>query len=136
AAAHARGRMLDAFSYDGGFALRAAGVCDEVVALDVAEDAVRRIERNAARSGLENVRARAANAFDFLREAERAGERFDTIVLDPPAFAKNRASLPRALAGYKEINLRALKMLTRGGTLVSCSCSYHVSEELLLDVVR
>jgi 23S rRNA (cytosine1962-C5)-methyltransferase len=85
---------------------------------------------------LRNVRATVANAFDFLREAERAGERFDTIVLDPPGFARNRAALPRALGGYKEINLRALKMLNPGGTLVTCSCSYPVSEELLLEVVQ
>jgi 23S rRNA (cytosine1962-C5)-methyltransferase len=135
-AEYARGRMLDAFSYDGGFALRAARRVDEVVALDVADDAVARIERNAARNRLVNVRARAENAFDHLREAERAGERFDTIVLDPPAFARNRASVPKALSGYNEINLRALKLLHRGGTLVSCSCSYHVSEAMLLDVVE
>ena len=136
AAEAARGRLLDCFSYDGGFALRMARRVSEALALDISDDAVARIARNAARNGLDNVRAEQSNAFDFLRAAERAGERFDIIVLDPPAFAKNRASLPRALAGYKEINLRALKMLTRGGTLVSCSCSYHVSEELLLDVVR
>jgi 23S rRNA (cytosine1962-C5)-methyltransferase len=135
AAAYARGRLLDAFSYDGGFALRAASRVDEAVVLDAAHDAVARIERNAARNRLANVRARTVNAFDFLREAERAGERFDTIVLDPPAFAKSRASVAKALAGYKEINLRALKLLHRGGTLVSCSCSYHVSEAMLLDVV-
>jgi 23S rRNA (cytosine1962-C5)-methyltransferase len=136
AAAYARGRLLDAFSYDGGFALRAASRVDEAVVLDAAHDAVARIERNAARNRLANVRARTVNAFDFLREAERAGERFDTIVLDPPAFAKSRASVAKALAGYKEINLRALKLLHRGGTLVSCSCSYHVSEAMLLDVVE
>jgi 23S rRNA (cytosine1962-C5)-methyltransferase len=136
AAAYARGRLLDAFSYDGGFALRAASRVDEAVVLDAAHDAVARIERNAAQNRLANVRARTVNAFDFLREAERAGERFDTIVLDPPAFAKSRASVAKALAGYKEINLRALKLLHRGGTLVSCSCSYHVSEAMLLDVVE
>jgi len=136
AAGYAHGRMLDAFSYDGGFALRAARACDEAIALDVAADAVARIERNAARAGLENVSAQVANAFDFLREAERAGERFDTIVLDPPAFAKSRETVRKALSGYKEINLRALKLLRVGGTLVTCSCSYHVSEETLLGVVE
>ncbi len=82
-----------------------------------------------------NVEFREANVFDALREMEAAGERFDTIVLDPPAFAKNRASLKSALRGYKEINLRALKLLNRGGVLVTCTCSYHVSEELFLESV-
>jgi 23S rRNA (cytosine1962-C5)-methyltransferase len=136
AAEPAHGRLLDCFSYDGGFALRLARRVTEAVAIDISQDAVARTERNAARNGFDHLRARQANAFDFLRESERNGERFDTIVLDPPAFAKNRESLPRALAGYKEINLRALKILNPGGTLVSCSCSYHVGEDLLLDVVR
>jgi len=136
AAGYARGRLLDCFSYDGGFALELAARCTEAIALDISEEAVARIARNAERNGLRNVRATVANAFDFLREAERAGERFDTIVLDPPGFARNRAALPRALGGYKEINLRALKMLNPGGTLVTCSCSYPVSEELLLEVVQ
>ena len=136
AARYARGRMLDAFSYNGGFALQMARSAEEVVALDISEDAVARITANAERNHLSQVHARVANAFDFLREAERRGERFDTIVLDPPAFAKNKASLPRALSGYKEINLRAFKMLAAGGTLVSCSCSYHVSEEMLARTVH
>ena len=75
------------------------------------------------------------NVFDELRELERAGERFDTIVLDPPAFAKNKASIRKAMSGYKEINLRALKLLKPGGFLVTCSCSYNVSEEMFVDVV-
>jgi len=136
AAGYACGRMLDAFSYDGGFALRAARACDEAIVLDVAADAVARTLRNASRSGIGNLRAEVANAFDFLREAERGGERFDTIVLDPPAFAKSRETVAKALGGYKEINLRALKLLRPGGTLVTCSCSYHVSEEALLGVVQ
>jgi 23S rRNA (cytosine1962-C5)-methyltransferase len=136
AAEPAHGRLLDCFSYDGGFALRLARRVTEAVAIDISQDAVARTRRNAARNGFDNVRAHQANAFDFLRQAERNRQRFDTIVLDPPAFAKNRQSLPRALAGYKEINLRALKILNPGGTLVTCSCSYHVGEELLLDVVR
>jgi 23S rRNA (cytosine1962-C5)-methyltransferase len=136
AAEPARGRLLDCFSYDGGFALRLARRVTEAIAVDISQDAVARIGRNAARNGFDNLRAHQANAFDFLREAERNRQRFDTIVLDPPAFAKNRQSLPRALAGYKEINLRALKILNPEGTLVTCSCSYHVGEELLLDVVR
>jgi 23S rRNA (cytosine1962-C5)-methyltransferase len=135
AARYARGRVLDGFSYGGGFALELARTATEVVAIDISEAAVTAIARNAERNGISNVRARVGNAFDFLREAERAGERFDTIVLDPPAFARNRQTVRRALAGYKEINLRALKLLGAGGTLVTCSCSYHVGESLLLDVV-
>ena len=106
AARYARGRLLDAFSYNGGFALALAPKCDEVVAIDISEDAVARIRTNAERNGLANVRARAMNVFDELRELERRGERFDTIVLDPPAFAKNKAAVQKALSGYKEINLR------------------------------
>ena len=135
AAQYARGRLLDTFSYNGGFALALAPKCDEVIAIDISEDAVARIRLNAERNALANVQARAMNVFDELRELERRGERFDTIVLDPPAFAKNRASVPKALSGYKEINLRALKLLNPGGFLVSCSCSYNVSEAAFADVI-
>jgi 23S rRNA (cytosine1962-C5)-methyltransferase len=136
AAGYARGRSLDCFSYDGGFALELSQRSTDAIAVDISEDAVGWIARNAERNGLRNIRATVANAFDFLREAERAGERFDTIVLDPPAFARNRATLPKALGGYKEINLRALKILNPGGTLVTCSCSYPMTEERLLEVVQ
>jgi 23S rRNA (cytosine1962-C5)-methyltransferase len=135
AARYARGRALDAFSYHGGFALALAPKCDEVAAIDISEEAVARIRMNAERNGLPQVQARAMNVFDELRELERRGERFDTIVLDPPAFAKNKASVPKALSGYKEINLRALKLLTPGGYLVTCSCSYNVSEGEFADVL-
>jgi len=135
AARYAKGRLLDAFSYNGGFALALAPACSEVLAVDISEDAVARIAANAARNGASNVQARAMNVFDELRELERRGERFDTIVLDPPAFAKNRASVPKALSGYKEINLRALKLLTPGGILVTCSCSYNVGEAAFADVL-
>jgi 23S rRNA (cytosine1962-C5)-methyltransferase len=135
AAQYARGRMLDAFSYNGGFALALAPACDEVLAIDISEDAVARIRVNAERNGLPQVQARAMNVFDELRELERRGERFDTIVLDPPAFAKNKASIPKALSGYKEINLRALKLLAPGGFLITCSCSYNVSEGDFADVL-
>ncbi len=128
AAAYAHGRALDTFSYNGGFALALAPRCDEVLAIDISDDAVARIRENLERNGITNVQARAMNVFDELRELERRGERFDTIVLDPPAFAKNKAAVPKALSGYKEINLRALKLLTPGGYLVTCSCSYNVSE--------
>lgn len=135
AAAYARGRLFDGFSYNGGFALRLAGACDEVVAVDISADAVARIEANARRNGAGNVRAVEANVFDELRRLEREGERFDTIVLDPPAFAKNKASVERATAGYREINLRALRLLAPGGCLVTCSCSYHVDEAAFAQVI-
>jgi 23S rRNA (cytosine1962-C5)-methyltransferase len=135
AAQYARGRLLDTFSYNGGFALALAPACDEVLAIDISEDAVARIRQNAERNGLTNVQARAMNVFDELRELERRGERFDTIVLDPPAFAKNKAAVPKALSGYKEINLRALKLLAPGGFLITCSCSYNVSEGAFADVI-
>jgi 23S rRNA (cytosine1962-C5)-methyltransferase len=135
AARYASGRLLDAFSYNGGFALALAPQCDEVIAVDISEDAVARIRLNAQRNGLNNVQARAMNVFDELRELERSGEQFDTIVLDPPAFAKNKAAVPKALSGYKEINLRGLKLLKPGGYLVTCSCSYNVSESVFADVI-
>lgn len=128
AARHARGRAFDGFSYTGAFALQMAPACDEVEAVDVSESAAASVGRNAEINGVANVRARAANVFDALRDHDRAGERFDTIVLDPPAFAKNRGAAPRALAGYKEINLRALRILSPGGALITSSCSYHVDE--------
>src|SRR4029079_14769339 len=109
--------------------------CDSVLAVDISDDAVARIRENAARNGFANVEARAMNVFDELRELERKGTRFDTIVLDPPAFAKNKASVNKALSGYKEINLRALKLLAPGGFLVTCSCSYNVSEGDFADVL-
>jgi 23S rRNA (cytosine1962-C5)-methyltransferase len=136
AARYARGRVLDAFSYNGGFALALAPHADEVLALDISADAVRRIGRNAEANGIRNVTAREVNVFDELRHFERTGERFDTIVLDPPAFAKNKASVPKALSGYKDINLRALRILNPGGTLITCSCSYNVDEALFLDVLH
>jgi 23S rRNA (cytosine1962-C5)-methyltransferase len=134
AAQYARGRLLDAFSYNGGFALALAATCTEVVAIDISEDAVARIRANAANNGVA-LEARAMNVFDELRELERRGERFDTIVLDPPAFAKNKAAVKKALSGYKEINLRALKLLPPGGFLITCSCSYNVSEAAFADVL-
>ena len=135
AAQYARGRLLDGFSYHGGFALRLARGCDRVEALDISADAVARIIENAARNGLSNVQAREANVFDELRHLEKRGERFDTIVLDPPAFAKNKASIEKALAGYKDINLRALRLLNPGGYLITCSCSYNVDEATFAEVI-
>jgi 23S rRNA (cytosine1962-C5)-methyltransferase len=106
-----------------------------VIGIDISADAVAAARRNAEINALDNVEFREANVFDALRELEAAGERFDVIVLDPPAFAKNRASLKAAIRGYKEINLRALKLLNANGVLVTCTCSYHVSEELFLEIV-
>jgi 23S rRNA (cytosine1962-C5)-methyltransferase len=127
---YAHGRLLDCFSYNGGFALRLAKRCPEAEAVEISADAVARIRSNAERNGVPHLQVREANAFDDLRRLERAGERFDTIVLDPPAFAKNKAAVPNALAGYKEINLRAMRLLKPGGYLVTCSCSYNVNEEM------
>jgi 23S rRNA (cytosine1962-C5)-methyltransferase len=120
--------MLDCFSYHGAFALQLADRCESVVALDVSEEAVGHIRSNAARNGIANVEARLANVFDALRQLERDRERFDTIVLDPPAFAKSKDAVEKAWAGYKEINLRAMKLLRPGGVLVTCTCSYHIDE--------
>jgi 23S rRNA (cytosine1962-C5)-methyltransferase len=136
AASHyARGRLLDCFSYNGAFAMSLAKHCSEVVAIDASADAVTRITQNAALNGVTNVTAREANVFDELRHFEQRGERFQTIVLDPPAFAKNKAAVEKALAGYKDINLRALRILEPGGVLVTCSCSYNVDEPMFLQVL-
>jgi len=135
AAQYASGRLLDTFSYNGGFALALAPKCEDVLAIDISEEAVARITVNAERNGATNVVARAMNVFDELRELERRGAQFNTIVLDPPAFAKNKAAVRKALSGYKEINLRALKLLAPGGFLVTCSCSYNVSEGDFADVI-
>ncbi|MQA31116.1 MAG: methyltransferase domain-containing protein [Luteitalea sp.] len=134
AALYGRGRLLDCFSYNGGFALRLAPQCRETIAFDISEDAVARIRQNAVRNGI-TVDARVGNVFDELRGLERLRQRFDTIVLDPPAFAKTKTAVSKATAGYKEINLRALKLLNPGGILVTCSCSYHVSEAAFAEIV-
>ena len=134
AARYARGRLLDCFSYHGGFALKLARTCRDTMAFDISEDAVVRLRQNAERNRVA-IDARVGNVFDELRGLERLKERFDTIVLDPPAFAKSKAAVPKAVSGYKEINLRALKLLNPGGTLVTCSCSYHVNEAAFGEVV-
>ena len=135
AARYAHGKVLDCFSYNGGFALALSPHAETVEALDVSAEAVSRISANAAANRLTNVSAREANVFDELRHLERDGARYDTIVLDPPAFAKNKASIPNALAGYKEINLRALHLLNPDGYLVTCSCSYNVNEAMFAETV-
>ncbi|MCC7008688.1 MAG: class I SAM-dependent rRNA methyltransferase [Acidobacteria bacterium] len=136
AAEYARGRVLDAFCYQGGFALQMARRAEQVLAIDSSAAAVAATREQARLNGLENVEAREANVFDELRELASSGREFDAIVLDPPAFAKNRASVDRAVAGYKEINLRAMHLLAPGGHLITCSCSYNVDEPLFLGVLQ
>jgi 23S rRNA (cytosine1962-C5)-methyltransferase len=128
ARSYAKGRVLDGFTYNGGFGLQVAAQADELLAVDVSTEAVARVQRNAALNGIANVTAREANVFDFLHDLDARGERFDTVILDPPAFAKSKSAVEKARRGYKEINLRALKILRPGGCLITCSCSYHVHE--------
>jgi len=132
---YARGRGLDGFCYTGGFALAMAGRCDSVVGVETSAEALQTAARSQKLNGIANVEWREANCFDFLKAADQRGERFDTIVLDPPAFARQKSSRESALRGYNELNLRALKMLNSGGYLITCSCSYHVSEYDLLKTV-
>ncbi|HVO12418.1 MAG TPA: class I SAM-dependent rRNA methyltransferase [Vicinamibacteria bacterium] len=126
---YARGRALDCFTYDGGFALQMAALCDGVTAVDLSAESLERVGANAAANEIGNLTSTNANVFDLLRSLDEAGERFDTVVLDPPAFAKSRDAVARAERGYKEINLRALRILKPGGCLFTCSCSYHVHED-------
>ena len=123
------GHALDLFTYHGSFALHLARRAAAVTAVDSSGDALARGRDNAALNALTNITWQEANVFDLLRDLERRDERYDTIVLDPPAFAKTKDSVPRAIAGYKEINLRAMRILAAGGVLFTCSCSYHVHRE-------
>jgi 23S rRNA (cytosine1962-C5)-methyltransferase len=132
----ARGAALDCFSYHGSFALHLARRADHVTALDSSAPALARAAENARLNGFHNIHFTEADAFDFLRDAERAGRRYDTIVLDPPAFAKSRASVPGALRGYKDVNLRAMRLLAPGGLLFTASCSYHVTKPLFLEMLE
>jgi 23S rRNA (cytosine1962-C5)-methyltransferase len=132
----ARGRSLDCFSYHGSFALHLARRADEVTALDASAHALTRAEENFRRNGLTNAQFVEANAFEYLKARERERTRFDTIVLDPPAFAKTRAALPSAIRGYKEINLRAMRLLAPGGMLFTASCSYHLTKPLFLEMIE
>ena len=126
AAQYAHGEALDVFCYQGGFALHLAEKCSKVTGVDSSRPALEVADQNAALNGRE-IEWIEANAFDLLKDYSAAGRQYDTIVLDPPAFAKNKQNLETAMRGYKELNLRALKMLRPGGMLVTCSCSYHVS---------
>ncbi len=134
AAQYAHGQALDVFCYQGGFALHLAPACQQVTGVDSSRPALEVADRNAALNGKE-IEWIEANAFDLLRDYAAAGRQYDTIVLDPPAFAKSKRDLDAALRGYKELNLRALKMLCPAGVLVTCSCSYHVSPPDFLEVV-
>jgi 23S rRNA (cytosine1962-C5)-methyltransferase len=134
AAQYAHGEALDVFCYQGGFALHLAERCSQVTGVDSSRPALEMADQNATLNGRE-IEWIEANAFDVLGDYARAGRQYDAIVLDPPAFAKSKKNLDTALRGYKELNLRALKMLRPGGILVSCSCSYHVSQGDFLAVI-
>jgi 23S rRNA (cytosine1962-C5)-methyltransferase len=135
AAKHARGMALDCFTSTGGFALHLARACEGVEAVDSSEQALATASANAERNVISNVRWREADVFHLLASYAQAGKRFDTIVLDPPAFTKSRGAVEGAARGYKEINYRALRLLNPGGVLVTCSCSHHFSEAMLLETV-
>ena len=136
----AGGRALDLFTYHGSFALHLARTAKDVIAVDQSTEALARGAENAQLNGISNIAWREANTFDLLRELERRRERFDTIVLDPPAFAKSKANIERAVAGYKEVNLRAMRILAPGGSLFTSSCSFHVNRDvfnaMLADAAR
>lgn len=131
----ARGHVLDAFSYHGSFGLHMAARAEAVLALDTSAAALERARDNAALNGYTNMETVEADAFDHLRSLESAGARFDVIVLDPPAFAKHRSSLGRAMRGYQEINLRGMRLLRAGGHLLTFSCSYHVPASAFRDML-
>jgi 23S rRNA (cytosine1962-C5)-methyltransferase len=135
AALYASGDALDCFTYNGGFALNLARRAQQVEAVDLSPQAVEAARHNLELNALSNVTVREGNAFDVLKQYDESGRRFDLIVLDPPAFAKNRASVPAARRGYKEINLRSIKLLRPGGYLVTCSCSHHIPEHFFLELV-
>lgn len=133
--ARCRGRVLDAFCYQGGFALHAARRAEEVVAIDSSEPALERARLAAQANGLSRIRFVAAKVFDELKRLASRGERFDAIILDPPAFAKSRRDVPAAERAYREVNRRALALIEPGGTLITCSCSYNLSEDAFERVV-
>ncbi len=132
---YARGRLLDCFCYTGGFALTLAGQCESVQGVESSPEALKLARRNQELNRISNVEWKEGNCFDSLKAADQSGQRFDTVVLDPPPFAKQKSSLESALRGYKELNLRALKILNAGGFLITCSCSFHVSEADLLEAI-
>jgi 23S rRNA (cytosine1962-C5)-methyltransferase len=135
AAQYASGEVLDCFTYNGGFAFNLSRRAQQVEAVDLSPQAVEAARRNAQLNHTTNLSFREGNAFDLLKQYDESGRRFDLIVLDPPAFAKNRASIPAARRGYKEINLRSLKLLRPGGYLITCSCSHHIPEHFFLEIL-
>jgi 23S rRNA (cytosine1962-C5)-methyltransferase len=135
AARYAKGKALDCFTSTGGFALHLARTCEQVEAIDSSAHALATAARNAEANGISNVTFREADVFDVLSSYASARRSFDTIILDPPAFAKSRKQIDGAMRGYKDINLRALRLLEPGGTLVTCSCSHHMSEAMLLQIL-
>jgi len=135
AAGYARGRALDCFAYTGGFALALAPHCESVVGVDSSPDALRQAERSQMLNAFTNLQWKEGNCFDFLKAADQERQRFDIVVIDPPAFARQKSNRESALRGYKELNLRSIKILNPGGYLITCSCSFHVSESDLLQVV-
>ncbi len=132
---YARGRCVDCFSYGGGFALQLARRAAQVTAVEMQPTAAALLRENAALNRAQNLEVVEANAFDWLRDRSEEEPAFDLVVLDPPAFAKSKDALPAARRGYKEVNLRAMQVLKEGGILVTCSCSYHLSEEMLEELV-
>ena len=132
----AYGRALDVFSYHASFGLHLATVCDNVECIDASEPALERGQQNARLNGFSNLSFTAGNAFDVLREFDRSGVKYQTISLDPPALAKAKRDLPAAYRAYKELNLRAMKLLEPGGILGTASCSFHVSESDFYDMLR
>lgn len=136
AEAYGRGEVLDVFAYQGGFALHLAPKAERVTLVESSEAALRLAQENAGLNGFHNLEFVKAKAFSFLKKAVAEGRRFEVIVLDPPAFAKSRAERAGAIKGYQEINRRAFQLLNPGGTLITCSCSYNLSEPEFLDLVR
>jgi 23S rRNA (cytosine1962-C5)-methyltransferase len=139
AAQYAKGKALDVCTYQGGFALHLARLCDKVTAVDISREVLEVAEQNEKLNSAANkneIEWIEGNAFDLMKDYSSAGKQYDTIVLDPPAFAKSKKNLESALRGYKELNLRAMKMLRPGGVLVTCSCSFAVSEQDFFDVLN
>lgn len=132
----ARGRTLDCFSYHGSFTMHLAAHSDAVTAIDASYEALERAEVNAQLNGFENIELIEGNAFEYLRHQESMGERYDLVVVDPPAFAKRRDAVKQALRGYKEVNLRAMRLLQPGGHLCTFSCSFHVNTSMFRDMLE
>jgi len=133
---YAFGHALDTFCYHGGFGLQMAQVCEQVLCVDQSQAAIEKTQANASFNHIKNLKTECVNAFDFFKKAYHSQLKFDTIVVDPPAFAKRKSALQAALKGYKELNLRAMQMLRPGGILISCSCSAKVTQTLFEDMLH